>query len=159
MSGQAAVNGWHFVRDHNPVWAARVFGGGVKRATLAVPRPNWNRGRPTLTRHASAVSVHVRNAWKHRPLMPRPHYRLRGRPVQSVHMNYVDVALFYIIAVTLPLSPSSQLPHPKRPVLFPRSCISAVRKSECDSLTSIDVFIWSVLYASHALNTNHPHML
>lgn len=105
VSGQAAVNGWHFVRDHNPVWAARVFGGGVKRVSLAIPRPNWNRGRPTLKRHASAVSVHVRNAWKHRPPMPRPHYRFRprrGRPVESsVHMNYVDVALFYIIAVIL----------------------------------------------------------
>lgn len=110
VSGQAAVNGWHFVRDHNPVWAARVFGGGVKRATLAVPRPNWNRGRPTLTRHASAVSVHVRNAWKHRPLMPRPHYRLRGRPVQSVHMNYVDVALFYIIAMMIAFVAFQKLP-------------------------------------------------
>ena len=102
VSGQTAVNGWHFVRDHNPVWAARVFGSGVKRATLAVPRPNWHRGRPTLTRHASAVSVHMRNAWKRRPPLPRPHYRLRERPVKSVHMNYVDVALFYIIAVKPP---------------------------------------------------------
>lgn len=100
IGGQGASKSWHFVKDHNPVWAARVFGRGIKRVSLAVPRPIWQRDQPGLSRHASAVSVHVRNAWKNRPAMPRPHYRLKQQAVQQRSlMQYVDVAIFYILAV------------------------------------------------------------
>ena len=95
-----ANRGWNFLKEHNPVWAARVFNRGVRRASAALPRPVWRRGRPELTRHASAVSVHMRNAWRNRPSMPRPHYRLKTRTVEtSAHMAYIDVAAFYILAV------------------------------------------------------------
>lgn len=102
IGGQRALRGWHFIKDHNPLWAARVFGQGIKRVPSVLLRPNWHRSRPVISRHASAVSIHVRNAWNNRPAMPRPHYRLKQQAIeQRAARQYVDVASFYILAVRL----------------------------------------------------------
>ena len=91
IGGQGAVKSWHFLKEHNPVWAARVCGERLRRMSQAIPRPSLHRAQS------------VRNAFRNRPHMPRPRYRLEQKPeLGRAHMAYIDVAAFYIIAVRPP---------------------------------------------------------
>ena len=91
VGGLGALKSWHFLKEHNPVWAAKVCGERVRRASQAIPRPNLQRVHSVRA---------VRNAFRNRPHMPRPRYRLEERPeLGRAHMAYIDVAAFYIIAV------------------------------------------------------------
>lgn len=97
FASKAVLGTWGFARDHNPVWAARIFGSGVKRAVLAIPRP----GRHSqMNQHATLLAERVSSAWQQRPSLPRPNYRYQRR-TDSVHLALLDVVAFYVIAVRL----------------------------------------------------------
>lgn len=89
-----------FLKQHNPVWAARVFGRTVKQSASAIPRPGWTKRRPEIPLQARAFSSRVSSAWKNRPPMPRPSYRLQYHEGKTIHLAYLDVAVFYLICVS-----------------------------------------------------------
>lgn len=88
-----------FLKTHNPVWAAKVFGRVVKNSVTGVPRPGWPRRGPAASSQAQTFSSRVSSAWKNRPPMPRPSYRLHHEEGKTIQHAYLDVAVFYLLFV------------------------------------------------------------
>ena len=85
------------------MWAAKSLGTLGKRALLAVVQPTWLHGRrPALSRHARAFSAHMQTAWRNRPPLPRPSYRLQSRTAATRldGVAYFNVASFYMFLVS-----------------------------------------------------------
>ena len=90
-----------FMKVHNPIWAARVFGRTAKRSVMAIPRPNrfsWLRRR-SEDGNSGTFSTRMSAVWKNRPPLRRPSYRLQNHAGQTTRLIYLDIVLLCFLLV------------------------------------------------------------